>query len=99
MAFSGLQWLPRAALAAITLGGSCGLKPTMLGGADSTAGAPGGGGGNTADADGGPISAHAAQAPATPASASATLTRADRRSLSRINGASPGGGLPGSEGF
>src|SRR5579884_2285306 len=48
MAFSGFHPLWRAELAAITPGGSCGLRPTRLAGADSTAGAPGGGDGMAA---------------------------------------------------
>src|SRR5579875_3356309 len=50
MAFSGFQWLPRAALAAMTLAGSWGLRPVKLDGADSTAGAPDGGEGTVAEA-------------------------------------------------
>jgi hypothetical protein len=44
-AFSGVQVLPGAALAAITPADSSGLSPVRLDGADSTAGAPGGGAG------------------------------------------------------
>src|ERR1700742_5147036 len=76
VAFSGVQWLPGAALAEMTLCGSCGSSPTRLDGADSTAGAPAGGVGTTASAE---LAVRPAQAQTTAPAASARVRVRSRR--------------------
>src|ERR1700761_6744325 len=90
MGFSGVQWLPGAALAAMTSGGSCGLRPTRLDGADSTAGAPGGGEGTTASAEAAVIPAQAhTMTPSANARVRVQVRQATRRGDSRAISAPP----------
>src|SRR5689334_10557720 len=73
MAFSGCQWLPGAELAAITSGGTSGVRPTRLVGAVATAGGPAGG--SAAGAAGAAVAVARATTAAAPTTAAVRARR------------------------